>query len=286
MRRRRSPVNGWRAESELVGNHPIVVFVSRSPESLPSVITAWLTEDMTAEPVEFAPDLLANLRDLGGLHTENGGRTRSGVLLRSAVPLAGDRHPGMASWPPATVLDLRGADELAGQPHPLAAEGARVHALPLLDTQVHSGPNGTDWSAIPDLATAYRGFLGKGGPKLAAIVELAAEADGPLLVHCAAGKDRTGVVIAVLLRAAGVTRAEVVADYLRTEPELPAIFARAPELSAIADPTRVQQLLGVPAEAIRAVLDELDAASGGAAGWLRERGVSERTLGAWRRRLL
>jgi len=80
-------------------------------------------------------------------------------------------------------------------------------------------------------------------------VELAAEADGPLLVHAPPARtDRGGHAVSAAGRR--VTRAEVVADYLRTEPELPAIFARAPELSAIADPTRVQQLLGVPAEAI------------------------------------
>jgi len=118
---------------------------------------------MTAEPVDIALDLLANLRDLGGLDTEAGGHTRSGVLLRSAAPQPGDRHPGLSSWPPATVLDLRGPGELAGRPHPLAAAGAVVHALPLLDREVHAGPNGTDWSKIPDLGTAYLGFLVSGG---------------------------------------------------------------------------------------------------------------------------
>jgi hypothetical protein len=263
-----------------------VVFVSLSPRGLPPAIRAWLTGAITAEPVNIALDLLANLRDLGGLDTEAGGHTREGVLLRSAAPRPGDRRPGLSSWPPATVLDLRGPGELAGKPHPLAATGVVVHALPLLDREVHGGPTGTDWSKIPDLATAYLGFLIRGGPKLAGLVELVAEADGPVLVHCAAGKDRTGVVIAVLLRAAGVTRAAVLEDYLRTEPELPAILAREPELTTLADPTHVQRLMGVPAEAMDAVLDLLDAAPGGAVGWLRGQGVSQRAVDTWRRRLV
>lgn len=247
---------------------------------------AWLTRAMTAEPVDIALDLLANLRDLGGLDTEAGGHTRPGVLLRSAAPRPGDRHPGLSSWPPATVLDLRGLDELAGRPHPLAAAGTVVHALPLLEKAVHSGPNGTDWSKIPDLASAYLGFLIRGGSKVAGILELVAEADGPVLVHCAAGKDRTGVVIAVLLRAAGVTRAAVLEDYLRTGPELPAILAREPELTTLVDPTHVQRLMGVPADAMVAVLDLLDAAPGGAVGWLRGQGASQRAVDTWRRRLV
>jgi protein-tyrosine phosphatase len=240
---------------------------------------------MTVEPVDLTPNLVANLRDLGGLRTEAGGSTRPGVLLRSAAPLAGDRHPGLASWPPATVLDLRGLDELSGRPHPLAEAGSTVHALPLLDKRVH-GPNGTDWSRIPDLATAYVGFLTKGGPKLAATMRLVAEAGPPVLVHCAAGKDRTGVVVAVLLRAAGVSRDAVIEDYRRTEPELPVVLARIPELTAMADPTHVQRLMGVPTEAIVAVLDLLDAEPGGTVGWLEAQGATRDATDTWRRRLV
>ena len=239
---------------------------------------------MTAESVDLALDVLPNLRDLGGL-TAAGGRTRSGVLWRSAAPLAGDRTPELRSWPPATVLDLRGADELAGRSHPLIGPRTTVHALPLMDTSVHRD-GGTDWSAIPDLGTAYQGMLGKGGSKLAGIVELVSAAEAPVLVHCAAGKDRTGVVVALLLRAAGVARDEVLRDYQLTEPHIPAVFARTPALATAADPTHVQRLLGVPLEAMDGVLDVFDDAPGGVRGWLAARGVEGATVDAWRRRLV
>jgi hypothetical protein len=245
---------------------------------------AWLTERVTAESVDLTHDVLPNLRDLGDLSAP-GGRTRSGVLLRSAAPLAGDRVPELSSWPPATVLDLRGSDELAGRPHPLIGPATSVHALPLMDESVHRD-TGTDWSAIPDLSTAYQSMLRTGGAKLAAIVELVATAEAPVLVHCAAGKDRTGVVVALLLRAAGVPRDEVLRDYQLTEPHMTAVFARTPALATAADPTHLQRLLGVPVEAMDAVLDVLDDAPGGVPGWLAARGVREATVTAWRARLL
>lgn len=237
-------------------------------------------------------DSVLNLRDVGGLPVTGGGSVRPKTLLRSGSLsrlTVADAATLVTDFGLRTVVDLRTPDELAADgPSALARAGVATAHLPLMsDVDEAMAQVRDDADAVRTLAQAYRAFLDLRGEHLVTAARLVAwTGTGSVLVHCAAGKDRTGVVIAVLLRAAGVTRAEVVADYLRTEPELPAIFARAPELSAIADPTRVQQLLGVPAEAIRAVLDELDAAPGGAAGWLRERGVSERTLGAWRRRLL
>jgi hypothetical protein len=235
---------------------------------------------MTAEPRDVLTDQLPNLRDVGGLSLESGGRTRSGVLLRSAAPLPGDRLPPLPGWPPATVLDLRGQDELGGLPHPLAMPGTTVHAVPLLDRSV-SGPDAIDWSTIPDLATAYRGFLSRGGSRIATMAELAATGEGPVLVHCTAGKDRTGVLVAALLRAAGVRRGAIVEDYLRTERAMPAILARSAAITAHVDPTVRQRMMGVSRAAVLAVLDVLDAAPGGAAGWLREAGVPELTVRTW-----
>jgi protein-tyrosine phosphatase len=240
---------------------------------------------MVAEPFHPAGDELANLRDVGGLRLDDGGMSRRGVLLRSGAPLPGDRPQASTAWPARTVLDLRGPDELRGQPHPLTAPGTIVHACPFLDAPA-TGPGATDWSATADLATAYLGFLRHGTAKLAAITEIVADCAGPILVHCTAGKDRTGVVVAVLLRAAGVSRTEVIKDYRATEAALPAILARIPpELIAALDPTVAQRMMGVPEQAITAVLDEVDGVDGGAAGWLRTAGADMDAIESWRRRL-
>jgi hypothetical protein len=92
-------------------------------------------------------------------------------------------------------------------------------------------------------------------------------------------------VVAVLMRAVGVSRAAVIEDYRTTEAALPAIIARIPpELTARLDPTVTQRLMGVPESAISAVLDEIDNARGGAQGWLRAAGAGAYALDAWRHR--
>ena len=233
------------------------------------------------------PAVVPNLRDVGGLPTESGRRTRPLVLLRSAAPLEGDADPAGFPWPPAEVVDLRSRGELHGRPHPLDVPGSRVHALPMIKRKSLS--IGADWSAVPDLQTVYPQFMEDGNELLVDVLRIATHADGPTLVHCAAGKDRTGVTIAVLLRAAGVTREAVIADYVRTARNMDDVLARL-EYHGPEDPTAMQRLMGAPPEAIVAVLDVLDrAAEGGGdphVAWLMQQGATEQDLDAWRRRML
>ena len=214
---------------------------------------------------------------------EAGGATRAGVLFRSAAPREGDLAPGLAHWPPATVVDLRGPDELGEGPHPFAVAGLTVHARPMLATRMVSGR--AEWTRLVDLAEAYPRFLTEASERIAAIAELVATAEMPVLVHCTAGKDRTGVLVAVLLRAAGVRRGEVIRDYAGTRAELPAVLVRSAQLTSRFDPTVRQRLMGVSVPAIIAVLDLLDATPGGAGGWLRAAGMSELALRAWAARI-
>jgi protein-tyrosine phosphatase len=207
----------------------------------------------------------------------------------------------LPGWPPATVIDLRGNDEHT-EPHPLARPHTTVHTLPLLDTPVtpathatsaagdsgkpaRPGQPGIDWASIPDLATAYLRFLDRGAAKIAHILDIVAAGPAPILIHCTAGKDRTGVVVAVLLRAAGVTRSAITSDYRATEPALPAILARSAHLTTGLDPTMMQRLMGVPAPAITAVLDHLDHAPGGVCGWLSAAGADPTSLATWCQRI-
>jgi predicted protein tyrosine phosphatase len=252
---------------------------------------------MSAQPLTPpAAGELINLRDVGGLSLTQGGRSCPQVLWRSAAPHPGDRTPALLGWPPATVIDLRGADEHPDTVHPLAGPHTTVHALPLLANPVTGASPTTgrtetrttpsiDWSGIPDLATAYLGFLDQSADKIVRILDIVAHHSTPILIHCTAGKDRTGVVVAILLRAAGVTRAAVTTDYRATEPALPAILARSAHLTAGMDPTVVQRLMGAPAQAITAVLDHLDATPGGALGWLATAGADPSSLTTWCQRI-
>ena len=237
---------------------------------------------MTTNPVSVPTGAPANLRDVRGLRTDDGRIVRRGVLYRSEVPRSPDAatDTDVAVWPPATVIDLRSPAEFAG-PHPLAAV-ARVHSVPLgteLAPALAAEQTGDD-----DLAVAYHHLARDAADEIARIVTLVASGPGPVLVHCTAGKDRTGIVVAVLLRAVGVRRADVVADYLRTEANLPRLWAT---LHAAGIPApRNRALSGVQREALESVLDEVEGAPGGTAGWLAAHGVPDADLRLLADRLL
>lgn len=228
------------------------------------------------------PDAPANLRDLRGLRTDDGRIVRRGALYRSeALRSRGVEGTDVAVWPPTTVIDLRAPEEHLTA-HPLDVDGTVVHSIPLgtslAPALAAAGPD------RPGLAVAYRHLAKDAADQIARIVGIVAAADGPVLVHCTAGKDRTGIVVAVLLRAVGVRREDVMADYLRTGANLPRLWA-ALTAAGVRTP-RNAALLGVQAEALEGVLDEIDGTGGGAAGWLVEHGVDSADIERLASRLL
>ncbi|MGI5130887.1 tyrosine-protein phosphatase [Pseudonocardia sp. CA-107938] len=219
-----------------------------------------------------------NLRDVRGLRTGGGRIVRRGALYRSEAPRSA-AGPDVAVWPPAHVIDLRAPEERTWA-HPLDGPST-VHQVPLGRSLAPALAEQTD---EPDLAWAYRLLAKDAADEIAGIIRLVAHSPGPVLVHCTAGKDRTGIVVAVLLRAVGVTRRDVVADYLRTADVLPQLWAA---LGTVGVPhPRNPALLGVQADAIEAVLDELDGHPDGVAGWLSAHEVPAADLDLLRVRLL
>jgi protein-tyrosine phosphatase len=235
---------------------------------------------------------LQNFRDVGGLPTRAGGHIRSGVLYRSDAPHPGDAPPDGVSWPPATVIDLRSLEEAGGE-HPLASADTDVHSIPLMAEAgiVRLAENPPELDA--GVAGLYRRTLRKVGPSFAAVARLIGASDGPTLVHCTAGKDRTGLVIAVLLAAAGVDREDIVADYIRTQANMPGVLERIASTPGLEDgPALVQrvaqvqpEILTAPAAAIEAAL-ELIEESGGANVWLERHGLSDVELARLRAHLV
>lgn len=236
---------------------------------------------MTTSPALAPTTAPANLRDVRGLRTDHGAIVRRAVLYRSEVPLVGPaRGTDVAIWPPATVIDLRSPAEFLG-PHPLAGVAA-VHQVPLGTALAPAlAAAQTD---DPDLTSAYRHLARDAAAEIAGIIGLVATAPGPILVHCTAGKDRTGIVVGALLGAVGVRRDDILADYLRTEPNLPRLWA-ALRAAGVPEPHN-RALLGVQRAALAAVLDEIDSAPGGAAGWVTGHGTDPAHLERLSRRLL
>ncbi|MFW7413560.1 tyrosine-protein phosphatase [Demequina sp. SO4-18] len=227
---------------------------------------------------------LANVRDLGDASP---GLVRD-VVYRSDAPMIGDSPPeGVVTWPPATVVDLRGPHE-KGDAHPLEG-GARIVGLDVLDAAAFADREAR--GALRSLADLYAVMIAPvAAATLTAVVSEVARAPAPVLVHCTAGKDRTGVSIALILRLLGVERTRVVADYALTQDHMPGVLARmlSSSRTSIGDTPLAsvpKEVLRAPAGAIEVVLDAWDAHDGGVEGWYLAHGGDAEALTELRRRL-
>jgi protein-tyrosine phosphatase len=134
---------------------------------------------------------------------------------------------------------------------------------------------------------AYMSYLSRRPDSVVGAVRTIARADGAVLLHCAAGKDRTGVLVALALDAAGVDRNRIVGDYLATGQRIDAILARLVSSSTYRaeleghDPQQHAPALGT----MERVLELVDQRFGGSAAWLSAHGLSDLDLQRLRRRL-
>jgi hypothetical protein len=218
-----------------------------------------------------------NVREFGGLPLRDGGFTRYGRLLRSArlhemtdadVEFLTQRY-GLR-----TVIDLRAPLEVERDgPTPLERAGVRTVHLTVLPSGQRPIPRADE---DPKLFN-YRGYLGHRPENMLAAVRLLSEPEaGPALVHCAAGKDRTGVFCALVADAVGVRRDAVVDDYALSNEVLLAVLRRGVGAEYDIDPDDLE-LYRCPPEVMTALLGELDA-TGSGVGWLRRQGMAEEEL--------
>ena len=205
-----------------------------------------------------------NVRDLGGLPLRPYGETRFGALVRSDLP-GGAGEVGahtLTDYGVRTVVDLRSPRELERTPNPLHGLPGYRH-LPLLgDLDLDSVAD------IRDMAGIYRWKVDNRGQAIAGILRSIAEAPpGGVLFHCFAGKDRTGVIAALLLTLAGVDRDSIIEDYVLSEGTVPVEFSPLPEMMAD-------------------LLDHLGRRHGGVPAYLAAAGAGPATQEALRRRLV
>lgn len=217
-----------------------------------------------------------NLRDLGGLPTP-GGVVRRGMLYRSDFPGFAVSDPEtLARLGLRTVVDLRRSAEIEFECVPWADSGID-HLVCAL-----SAGRESSWHA------KYPAYLTHRPEAVVdAVRTLMRDRARPALFHCAAGKDRTGVVAALLLDVLGVEDATIVADYVLTDHALADILARlrqaGPYVRMLADSTDEDQR--PLAEAMQSFLDWLHQ-HGGAAAWLATHGVPAREIETFRAELI
>jgi protein-tyrosine phosphatase len=237
-----------------------------------------------------------NVRDLGGLPTDDGGQTVAGRLIRAdnlQELSPSDIRRLVRDIGVTTVVDLRSSAELASEgPAPLDTVPGVRHAHHPVIPELGSATDAVaealllkrdqDRSRFPsDPACGhYLGYLEDRPDQVVGAVRSIARDEGAALVHCAAGKDRTGVVVALALTAASVRPQAVVADYAATGERAEAILSRLRR-----SPTYARDLDGVPAEAHRprpetmaAFLQQMESRYGGVTRWLTEHGVSDEEL--------
>jgi protein-tyrosine phosphatase len=185
----------------------------------------------------------------------------------------------------SAVIDLRSGEELERAPHPLCGRpGFAYYPVPLLDG-VNSRPGGPP--QIQSLPVMYKSLLSDSGALIGRVFQIFHEREGRGLVfHCTAGKDRTGVIAALLLNLCGVSDEDIIADYALTydlmRPVFDAMVARARE-SGFVIPGRFFR--SDPAF-MREFLDFLQGTCGGAEPYLLGQGLSARDLGDLKDRLL
>jgi protein-tyrosine phosphatase len=223
-----------------------------------------------------------NVRDLGGFRTRDGGRTRWGAVVRSDTP---DRLSD-AGWRALrlhgvrTIVDLRDDREREQMTESQGVELASVH-VPVLD--LDDADFWERWRGVHDPAGFYLAVLERWPQGFAAACRAVAEAPpGGVLVHCQVGRDRTGLLAALLLSLVGVPADDVADDYALSGDRLRPLYDR--WLQAAGDESTRERLARENAcdrTAILAVLERLDVDA-----YVRRGGFAERHAATLQARLV
>ena len=242
-----------------------------SAAGLPSRVLAW--------------EGCRNVRDLGGLPTEDGGETRFGLVVRAddVSLLAPEGGTSVSDYGISRIVDLR-------HEHPPYETPVELVRVPLMDAEAVLEADELlleEDDPVKWRTAQYLFFLERFAGNFARAVEaVAAPADGTVVVHCAGGVDRTGLVAAFLLRLAGVSIDAIAEDYALSEanwaPTIESWVAEAPDEAE----RRKRRLLSVmSAPTMRNVLGELERRHGSIRSFLVESGADGEALDAFAARL-
>lgn len=223
---------------------------------------------------------LVNVRDLGGLPTRDGRRIAAGRLVRSDSlgTLTDDgvkvltRQLGVRQ-----VVDLRTPEECRREGiSPLGLLGVRYRNVPLTPQSALTEDDVAAGKAT-NLRDDYLAHLDVSGLVLIEGFELLTDEDAlPAVVHCTAGKDRTGIFVALLLDLLGVDREAIVTDYAATAPNMATVLDRirsSPFFRSNGLATAPSWIFAAEPETMDAFLEVVDDRFGGAAAWAAQAGA-------------
>jgi hypothetical protein len=225
-----------------------------------------------------------NVRDLGGVPLPNG-HTQFGVLVRAdnIRKLSDVGWRSLADHGVVRVVDLRWPEELDEDP-PSDVHVDVVHVSLLGEFDVDYTDDIEDYMAAGDpigyWASSYVSILDEFRANFGRAVAAVADApEGAVVFHCAGGKDRTGLIAALLLRLAGAAIVDIAADYALSEANLnagPRTWIKSAPDEAVR--RRREFMQQTPAEAMARTLNELEARWGGVRPYLRGAGVTDAQL--------
>lgn len=241
----------------------------------------------------LARDGIFNVRDLGGLQASDGRRLAHGRLIRGdALHRARASADDLARYGVSRVLDLRDQRE-RDEEGVLTVDGVEVLHLPVLDpTFEWLDDTYDDFDTL--LAHRYQVILESFPERFAgaavAVAEVLTVGGGAVAYHCAVGKDRTGLLSALLLGALDVPAEVVVADYVRSSAasavQVSWLWSMGSPAGQVSEDHLERGLWSARPETMRTTLDWLDEAHGGAAAYLVSAGLDRDQLEAFRRAVL
>jgi protein-tyrosine phosphatase len=226
-----------------------------------------------------------NIRDLGGYATRDGRVTRERRLIRAgnlhAITSQGQML--LMDYGIKTIIDLRHASELQSEPDVFAASEI-VRYCHLSYAPDTFDPQPTDLT----LGDLYCRSLGTYQTNIAAIIGAIAEAAPGVLYHCAVGKDRTGMISALLLGLAGVPVEVIAEDYAETNRHIVELVERWRKwtLENDGDMTLFERVVSADASTMLATMEVVETEYGGTESYLRSVGVRDEQIGRLRALLL
>lgn len=230
-------------------------------------------------------DSIENIRDLGGYPTPYGGQTRWRAFLRAdhIQTWTAETRAALVDYGVKLVIDLRAPHETESSPNSFANSGqVRYLNLPLMENEVHDGQVFQNLAnTMQDNHEMYRFMLDECQSSIGKIFTSIAEQHTPtILFHCHGGKDRTGLVAALLLSLAGVSDDSIAADYALTTDYLHEYMtkARAEALATGEDMTRFDLLEIAKPQSMHTTLDYLRVHFTDAQTYLKTCGVSSAHL--------